>query len=44
MRLLDDIANLMDMGLGGLRELVMDREVWHAAVHMVAKSRTTLSD
>ena len=34
----------MDMGLGGLRELVMDRESWHAGVHRVAKSRTRLSD
>ena len=34
----------MDMGLGGLRELVMDREVWRAAVHGVTKSRTQLSD
>ena len=42
--MLDGITDSMDMGLRGLRELVMDREVWRTAIHGVAKSRTRLSD
>ena len=43
-RLLDGITDSMDMGLGKVQELVIDRQAWHAAIHRVAKSRTQLSD
>ena len=44
MRWLDGIIDSMEMGLGGLKELVMDREAWHGAVNGITKSQTRLSD
>ena len=44
MRWLDGVTDSIDMGLGRLQDLVMDREAWHAAIHGVSKSQTRLSD
>ena len=44
MRWLDDVTNSVDMGLGGFRELVMDREAWRVAIHGVTECQTRLSD
>ena len=44
MRWLHDVTDTMDMGLGGLQEVVMDREAWHAVIYVVTKSQTRLSN